>query len=286
MKSLASFLILASFACGTDEGVGTVRVSLSGEEASREGFPVGEIAFADGWSIEFERVVVSLVDFRIESASGDAAATEADPVVADLHLGEPLAWTFEGVPARRWDRISYRFGPPTEASRRVGSVDEATVAAMIAGEHALHVEGVATRDEERVPFVFALDLPVDATACEAADGTEGLVVREATFDDAQITVHLDHLFFDTFATEDASMRFDPMAAVAGVDGLVLDDLARQSTTDVRNAEGEPLLVDGSPLVYDPGDLVLDSPTLRDFVRAAATTVGHFQGEGHCDYVRR
>ncbi|MEZ4252173.1 MAG: hypothetical protein R3B99_28500, partial [Polyangiales bacterium] len=107
-----------------------------------------------------------------------------------------------------------------------------------------------------------------------------------TFDDAQITVHLDHLFFDTFATEDASMRFDPMAAVAGVDGLVLDDLARQSTTDVRNAEGEPLLVDGSPLVYDPGDLVLDTPTLRDFVRAAATTVGHFQGEGHCDYVRR
>ena len=66
----------------------------------------------------------------------------------------------------------------------------------------------------------------------------------------------------------------------------LDDLAMQSTTDVRDADGEPLLVDGTPLVYDAGDLPLDGPNLRDFVRAAAITVGHFQGEGHCDYARR
>lgn len=283
---LALSLLLAS-SCGGTDGVGTVRVSLSGEEASREGFPVGDIAFADGWSVQFERVIVSLVDFRLAASDGDEAAIEADPIVADLHLGEPIAWTFEGVHARRWDRVSYHFGPPTAASRKVGAVDDATLASMIANGHALHLEGVATRGEESVPFAFGLDLNVDATRCEGADATEGLVVREATFNDAQLTIHLDHLFFDSYATDEPAMRFDPMAAVVGDDDLLtLDDLAMQSTTDVRDAEGEPLLVDGAPLVYDAGDLPLDGPNLREFVRAAAITVGHFQGEGHCDYARR
>lgn len=280
-------VLLVLSACGGADGVGTVRVSISGEEASREGFPVGELAFADGWAIDFERVVVSVVDVRLEAADGDVAPIEADPIVTDLHLGEPLAWTFEGVPVRRWDRVSYRFGAPTEASRRVGVVDDETLAAMREGGHALHVEGVATRGDESVRFAFGIDLDVDNTHCVAADGTDGLVVREATFTDAQLTVHLDHLFFDSFASEEPAMRFDPMAAVAGDDALLtLDDLATQSTTDLRDAAGEPLLVDGMPLVYDAGDLALDAPNLAAFVRAAATTVGHFQGEGHCDYTRR
>ncbi len=286
MKPACLCSLVLLLACGDDAGTGTVRVMLSGEEASREGFPVGDIAFVDGWRVDFDRVLVSLIDFRLEGADGDAAAIEADPIVADLHLGEPLAWTFEGVPARRWDRVSYRFGAPTVRSRRVGTVDEGALAEMIAAGHALRLEGTAIRGDERVPFVLALDLPVDATRCEAADGTEGLVVRESSLDDAQITIHLDHLFFDSYATEEPSMRFDAMAAVAGDDGLTLDDLAAQSITDVRGADGEPLLIEGSPLVYDPGDLSLDAPNLRDFVRAAATTVGHFQGEGHCDYARR
>jgi hypothetical protein len=284
---LLALTLLLTTSCGGTEGVGTVRVSLSGEEASREGFPVGDIAFADGWSLQFERVIVSLVDFRLAASDGDEAMIEADPIVADLHLGEPIAWTFEGVHAQRWDRVSYHFGAPTAASRKVGVVDDATLASMIANRHALHLEGVATRGDERVPFAFGLDLNVDATRCEGADETEGLVVREATFDDAQLTIHLDHLFFDSYATDEPAMRFDPMAAVVGDDGrLTLDDLAAQSTTDVRDANGEPLLVDGAPLVYDPGDLPLDAPNLRDFVRAAAITIGHFQGEGHCDYARR
>lgn len=287
IRQLATLSVLFVLACGGNDGVGTVRVSLSGEEASREGFPVGDIAFVDGWSLDFERVIVSLVDVRIASSDGDEAAIEVDPIVADLHLGEPVAWTFEGVPAQRWDRISYHFGPPTAASRRVGTVDEATVTSMIAGRHALHVEGVASRGEETVPFAFALDLDVDATRCESADGTEGLVVREATFTDAQLTIHLDHLFFDSYATDEPAMRFDAMAAVVGDDDLLtLDDLQAQSTTDVRDADGAPILVGGSPLLYDAGDLPLDAPNLRDFVRAAAITVGHFQGEGHCDYARR
>ena len=54
--SLLPWLVL--FACGGAEGAGTVRVTLSGEEASREGFPVGDIAFVDGWRVDFDRVLV------------------------------------------------------------------------------------------------------------------------------------------------------------------------------------------------------------------------------------
>jgi hypothetical protein len=42
--------------------------------------------------------------------------------------------------------------------------------------------------------------------------------------------------------------------------------------------------EGNPVVYDPGPLVLSERNLRGYVKAAATTVGHFNGEGHCDYV--
>jgi hypothetical protein len=41
--------------------------------------------------------------------------------------------------------------------------------------------------------------------------------------------------------------------------------------------------EGNPVVYDPGPLTLSERNLRGYVLAAVTTVGHFNGEGHCDY---
>ncbi|MBX3249578.1 MAG: hypothetical protein KF901_20545, partial [Myxococcales bacterium] len=266
---------------------GSVRVSLSGEEAAIEGFPVDDIAFADGWSIAFDKVLVSVVEVRLEASDGDRATLDVDPVVADLHLGDPVAWTFDAVPARRWDRVAYRYAPPTMSARRVNAVSDADVAAMVSGGHALWIEGVASRGAERVAFAFGFDLDVDNVRCESGvDDTQGLVVREGALTEAELTFHLDHLFFDSYATDDPALRFDAMAAVATDGALSLDDLIAQSITDVRDAEGEPLTDDGVPVVYDPGDLSLAAPNLREFIRAAATTIGHFQGEGHCDYVVR
>jgi hypothetical protein len=61
-------------------------------------------------------------------------------------------------------------------------------------EYGFRFEGVSTRRENGM------------------DGTDGIVVANGAVNDAQVTIHLDHSFFDTFAVDDASLHFEPMAA--------------------------------------------------------------------------
>jgi hypothetical protein len=92
------------------------------------------------------------------------------------------------------------------------------------------------------------------------------------------------LFFDTFAVDDASLHFDPMAAVAPESGpLTLGDLAKQNNlSDLKGEDGEPL-----DLAYDPGSAFDPPPrNLEEYVVSAATTTGHWNGEGHCTYTRK
>lgn len=279
-----SCLSLLGFGCG-DSATGDVAVQLSGEEAAQVGFPVGDIVFIDGWSVDFERILVSITEVHLQAADGDDALVMADPIVADLTLGEPEGWRFTGVPARRWDRVSYVFAPAPAGARAVGGIDAADLDAMVAGGHSFLIEGVATRGEEQVRFDWAFDVRIDNTGClNGVDETDGIVVREGGVTDAQITVHFDHLFFDSYAHDEPALRFDPMAAVAGDDGvLTLEELAGQSIVDMRDADGEPITVDGMPLTYDPGDLDVPTTDLRAYLIGALSTVGHFNGEGHCDY---
>jgi hypothetical protein len=159
---------------------------------------------------------------------------------------------------------------------------------MVDGGYSMWIEGTASDGSETYPFDLRFtDLSVRGEACQnGVDETDGLVVPNDAVVNAQVTIHLDHLFFDTYATEEALLRFEPWAAVAGDDGIItMDDLETQTLADRRDRDGDPLL-DGedNPVVYDPGPLVLPSNNLREYVHAAATTMGHFNGEGHCDYV--
>ncbi len=288
---IGSLILLAIVACGSGS-TGTLEVQLSGEEASQVGFPVGEgeglIAFTDGWRIAFDRVLVSVSEIHVRASDGDDALVMADPVVVDLHLGEPIAWRFENVPSRRWDRVSYQFAPATSASRGVGDISADDVQAMAAGGHSFWIEGTATRGEESVAFSWQFDASIENTGCiNGMDETDGLVVRESGVSGVQLTVHFDHLFFDSYAHDDPQLRFDPIAAVAGDDGVVtLEELASQSIVDMRDAEGAPILIDGAPLTYDPGDLDIPTTDLRAYMIGALSTTGHFNGEGHCDYELR
>jgi hypothetical protein len=277
-------------ACSSDDsaGEGTLRVKISGEEAAKGGYPVGsgddEIAFSDGWTLQFEKVLVSLTDFKLQGEDGDDAEVEAGSVVADLHLGDPRLWSFENVPARRWDRVGYRYAPPTSKSKKANDVDDADIERMADEGYALLIEATAKKAERTVPIEFGFAFEVTMTRCEnGMDMTDGVVVANNAVNEAQVTVHLDHLFFDTFAVDDASLHFDPMAAMAPESGpLTLDDLAKQTNlSDLKSAEGSPL-----ELAYDPGSVFKPIPrNLDEYVVSAATTTGHWNGEGHCIYTR-
>jgi hypothetical protein len=284
------FLCLMVAACGDDESSrdGSLRVEISGEEASRSGYPVGsgddEIAFVDGWTLEFEKVLVSLSDFELQTSDGDDAQLVAGAVVADLHQGEPRLWNFTEVPARRWDRVGYRYTPPTADVIKANDIDDDDIELMIDEGYSLYIAATAKKDLRTVPLTFGFAFEVQMSQCEnGMDDTDGIVVANNAINTAQITVHLDHLFFDSYATDEAELRFDPMAAVAPGSGpLTLSDLAEQSNlSDLKDADGKPLDV-----AYDPGSAFDPVPkTLEDYVVAAATTTGHWNGEGHCVYER-
>ncbi|MFW5920672.1 MAG: hypothetical protein ACOCUS_02440, partial [Polyangiales bacterium] len=211
-----------------------------------------------------------------------------DPSVADLHRGQPEAWVFEGVPARRWNRAGYRYAPPAADARELNDIPADVLERMRDEGYSFWLSGRAEKEGDVYTFEWGLPLTVDNDACiNGTDETEGLVVANNAVVEAEITVHLDHLFFDSYATDEPSMRFDPIAAVADSEGRVtLEALASQSLSDMRGLDGEPLTDEaGDPVVYDPGSLDLAERNLQEFVLAAATTTGHFNGEGHCEYTR-
>jgi hypothetical protein len=276
--------------CG-DGGDGTLIVTASGEEAAEEGFPVAVeeevLELVDGWSLSFTAVVVSYVDFALRDHHGDAAAIGVDPVVVDLHQGEPTLWQLEGVPSGRWSDVRYRIAPPTGGSQVVGVVDPAHVTLMQDNGYGMWIGAVATDGADSVEVAWGFPLDVLHTRCEnGLDGTDGVVIRRGGITDAELTLHLDHLFLDNLADEDgAHMRFEAIAAAAGEDGRVtLDALAVQSLSDPRDRNGDPITDDdGALLFYEPGPFALPAHNLREFVVAAASAMGHFNGEGHCHY---
>lgn len=287
---LGACALLAAFGCScADTATGRLRVTASGEDAALSGYPVGSgedsVGFADGWELQFDKVLVSIAGFRLRAADGDDAAVHAEPVVADLHLGKPTLWSFEDVPARRWDRVSFRYAPLAADAEPANAIDEEDLQRMRDNDYSLYIAATARKDEQEVALEYGFSFTVELSGCvDAADETDGVVIANGELNQAEITVHLDHLFFDSFVSDDAELRFDPMAAVAPKSGpLTLADLARQKNlSDLKDRDGEPL-----GLTYDPGSGLKPTPqNLEEYVVAAAATTGHFNGEGHCHYERR
>jgi len=270
-----------------ESGTGSLTVQISGEAAAQSGYPVGsgdsQIAFADGWTFEFSKVLVSVSNFDLKTSQGDDARLPNEPVVADLHTGEHDLWSFDDVTARRWDRVGYLYAPPTAESKLVGGVSAEDAALLQSNGWSFYIEGTAHKGDQAVDIAWGFPFTVQLSDCEAGDGTAGVVVENNAQNLAQVTVHLDHLFFDTWATEDANLRFDAMAAVAPSSGpLTLDDLAQQDNlSDLKAADGASL-----NLAYDPASAFNPVPqNLEEYVVDAATTTGHWNGEGHCAYQR-
>jgi hypothetical protein len=285
-KMIGLMVSLMMLGCGDNGATGSVNVVVDGEDGARLGYPNGSgdevIEFADEWSLSFDRVLVAVEEFHLRASDGDDALLTTDPVVVDLSSEVVLAHVFDSVPARRWDQVSYRVVPPTTLSRAIG-VEPADLQRMVDAGNSLLLEGTATRGTESVAFSFGIPLTVRNQDCEAGDETAGLIVPEASTAEANLTIHFDHLFFDSYATEEPALRFDAIAAMAVDGGVTFEMLRGQSMTDVRDAAGEPIMDGTDAVVYDPGPLTVGGDTLYDYILAASSTTGHFLGEGHCDY---
>lgn len=276
-------LVLALLVIGCAPSAnGSLRLFASGEEAAEVGYPTPgpePIAFADGWSMTFDHVIVS-----IDAVSVGGAVLARPPMLVDLHQGRVELFTEAALAPGRLG-IGYDLATVSADAVEIGTIDSAARARMQAASASVHIEGTATHATHG-EYTFEIVLPrgVMAEDCEQADGTMGVVVPENGTAEGEITIHLDHLFFDSATAEEPSLRFEAWAAVAGADRHVtMDELAMQDLTDLVGVDGMPLDDEGTLVVYEPPATGLPSLNLREHVLAQAITVPHWMGEGHCAY---
>ncbi len=233
---------LVGAGCG---GEGTLKLSLYGEDFAESGIPAEEVS--DGWALTFDEVKVTVRDAEARrDGDDDAQVTFAGPRelnVAEDSGGEGQELASATVPSGAYGDVTWR-------------VD------------GFHIKGAAVRGGETKTFEWSFDTDTRYLACESsAEVPSG---GEAT---AQLTIHVDHLFFDGLFDDEPNVAFDLIAqadTMGNADGAITRD--ELEATDLRTQARYGV---GSTGITD----------LWSFIRYQVTQVGHIDGEGHCETER-
>jgi hypothetical protein len=219
---------LALIGCSGD---GTIVVRIYGEDFVEEGVSADDMD--DGWAVTFTRFDVTLDGVSIggeEILDPEPVDLTADSAGEGHEIGRVI------VPAGTYRDARF------------------TLARVV-------VEGEATRDGVDKHFAFDFDRAVIYLDCETSVrvGRGG----EAPF---EITIHADHLFFDSRASADPGLRFQ---ALADAD---LDDDGEITRTELEATDIG---------AYDPGSDGGHIANLWDYLEALVAELGHANGEAHC-----
>jgi hypothetical protein len=249
-------LALLPGACAEDDGQATLRLTAYGEPYIEDRIPAEELV--DGWEVVFERFLIAISEV---DANGEPLAGAFVVDLARASGGQGHALGTVTLPAEDGPRLAFRVAPVTAATP-VAATD-ADVTALVSAGASLWVEGRATRGGHTVTFAWTFDTDTRYVDCESTAGLED--GKEAS---SQLTIHADHLFYDDLDAEDPNVAFDLVAAAdADADG------------DVTPAELRALHIT-TQARYQVGSR--DITELWSFIAAQTGTLGHIDGEGHCD----
>ncbi|MBX3251065.1 MAG: hypothetical protein KF901_28060 [Myxococcales bacterium] len=263
---------------GCDAGIGDVRVVASGGTEAREGIAAAQMA--DGFSVRFAHAVLAVEGFFLRTRLGDEVEVAATPTLVELIPNAAELWRFEGISAGRWDDVGFESVPPP-ADVRADGIPARIRDQMVERGWSSYYEGVIT-DPAGDEYPFAIGLPVRARYLSCRNGADralGVAVPEGGTAEVELTWHLTHLFFDSFA-ENSALRAEAFAATYdGERPIDLDALATQPLANLRGLDGRPLRNrEGFPVLYIPP--AEGAETLAEFVMSAR--LGHFNGlEGEC-----
>lgn len=251
---LLSLGLLAA-AC-TDPGQSTLRVTAYGETFVEDRIPAEVLV--DGWSIDFQRFLVAISAVEVDGEPLEGAFV-VDLARGSGGEGHPLGTLT--VPAGDAPTLDFRVA--TLATATPVSATDDDVATLVDAGASLWVEGTATRDERAVSFAWAFATDTRYVNCQStAELVDG---REAT---SQLTFHADHLFYDDLDSETPNVAFDLVAtADVDADGEVTEAELRalDITTQTRYQVGSH-----------------DVTELWSFIEVQTGTLGHIDGEGHCE----
>lgn len=263
LLSLASVLTLAA-ACGDPEP-GSIAVTVYGEEFIEEGIPAD--VTVDGWRIDFELFLVSIGGAATQAGHDTPELTVPGYQIFDLAQasgggGYTLA-TLE-APAGTYDHFGYVIRP--EAAATAGNAHEVDVAAMKAAGSSLRVKGTATKGQTAIWFDWSFTQRLTHAHCVVEDSVDGNTIT------MQATIHADHLFYDDLVSAEPNVAFDLIAASDGADGSTPDGTVTQAELAAKDIRGETR--------YQVGSFPVDD--LWEFISHQVGTVGHVNGEGHCE----
>lgn len=252
MKRTPILPLIALSACGGGDWTAETR----GESYIEEGIPAAD--FADGCSVVYDSFLIAMGDVALLDGDGvEVGVVEGQQVFDMVGAGPHVVGSAE-VPATHYVNARFSISPASGAV--AGNATEAQVTEL--GRLSMRVKGTLTcgGEEKTFDWSFATDTTYN---CEPED----LTIPAGGEVGTQFTIRGDHLFHDGLENPDAEVRGQAIFDADGDhDGLIeeveLDD------------------VEVSTLGYEVGRYSAVT-TLYHFVESLTQTLGHVDGEGHC-----
>lgn len=254
-------------ACGSDPADGTITATVYGEELIEEGIPADELV--DGWAISFDKFLVSIGNVAGKAGEGadevgDSAFRIVDLAQASGGEGFELA-TFD-APGGHYDHYGYQLR--ADANATALNADAGDVTTMKSSGYSVWVRGSATKGAVTKSIDWGFTLKLTYAHCDLMASVDGNDLR------AQATIHADHLFYDDAVADEPNVAFQ-LIADADTNGDNAVTLTELAAVDIR---GEARYQVGS--LKDPaGNTIVN---LRQYVEHQVVTLGHINGEGHCE----
>lgn len=272
----ACLMALSGAACSSaDAGEGTVRFTTWGEAYIEQEIPAADVE--DGWTIKYDRFLVTFGDIQVVDAASAPAATMTGTRLYDMHApaGEKAIVTFPGLAAKAYAHVSYMIEPATSATELAEGVADAEKQFMIRNGYSVYVEASATKGAVTKTYKWGFKNKTLFDDCKgdvSGKETDGVIVKNGGTDIVQLTIHGDHLYYDDLQAKEAKVRFDNIAnADRNNDGIVtLEELGVVKLTSIPKENG-PYGTGSAAGIND----------LRAFVEALSRTIGHYRGEGEC-----
>ncbi len=283
---------LVTLGCDDGSKTGSIQFFVQPEWTITSGIQPGdgEEDMRDGWTVEYERFMINIGDIIVaRSDSSDRFKLPARYIVdlKNAPQGGLLIGTIDGIEAGNWDQVSYGILPADGSSQKLGDASQEDFDRMVNGNIAVSVRMKLTNPSGVVcdpttdatdnclpehEVVLDWDIPwgVVAGGCAPGSGEPGIVVPSGSTGQVKLTIHGDHWFFTAFRHENIERR---------AQHLVNCDLNHDGVVTMDELSQVPITV-LDPQVYDLST-VPDATSMLDYVKWAARTLPHFQGDGGC-----
>lgn len=290
-----SLVVVSIAACNDDPvssgGSGTERITTYGEDYIEDRIPAdpaGLSGLLNGWSVKYNKFLVSFHEVTIKDDQGNVGFELEKPIFFDNTkkgaAGDKLLAAAFPLEAKAWTDFSYQIKPAVADETLGEGADPADLAMMVQNGWSIYVDAVATQTAadgtvKTKTFKWGFKSATQYTSCQVAEGGQsrlGIVVTNGAADTTQLTTHGDHFYYDR-------LQSSPDPAVQTL--LRFDEKAQADDAPNGNADGDITLQELCTLQFDPttyNPSGFNVATVGDFVISLSRTVGHFRGEGECE----